>query len=304
MREIEVSIVIPFFSRVDWLMEAVESVLAQTFNNYEIIVVNDGSMEDMTEFLFKYRDKVKYIEIENGGPAIARNEGIKHAKGEYIAFLDSDDLWMPRKLEIQIEEMKRNSAIWSYCGWDTFGVGKKVLHLMTDSPYPIFQKEYKPDIATPSVMVKNELFKEHGDIKFNPALRYGQDSFLWMNIGADYPILAIPDKLVHVRMRGSNASKCARIQLRANSECWILRKENKAKLIDGLNIGFIFKVASELCVCGNYIISKLENAKILSKNTIEVVSKIIYCFPWVLYRIDRITKNVFAKDLCYKTEVY
>ena len=87
----EVSVIIPFYAGVDWLSEAVDSVLLQTFKDYEIIVVNDGSPENMTEFLTQYSNKIKYIKKENGGPSTARNVGIDAAIGKYIAFLDSDD---------------------------------------------------------------------------------------------------------------------------------------------------------------------------------------------------------------------
>ena len=99
-----VSVVIPFYANANWLCEAVDSVLAQTYGNYEIIVVNDGSKEDVSDFLKKYGDKIKYYEKENGGAASARNEGIKRAEGDYIAFLDSDDLWTPQKLSVQLEQ--------------------------------------------------------------------------------------------------------------------------------------------------------------------------------------------------------
>ena len=95
----KVSVIIPFYSRLDWLYEAIESVLAQTYPIHEIILVNDGSKEDLTEFLDKYGKRIIYLKQENAGPAAARNNGIRRATGDYIAFEDSDDVWMPTKLE-------------------------------------------------------------------------------------------------------------------------------------------------------------------------------------------------------------
>ena len=86
-----VSVIIPFYSNIDWLYEAMDSVLAQTYPIHEVILVNDGSKEDMSEFLTMYGDKIIYLYQDNAGPATARNNGIRHATWDYIAFEDSDD---------------------------------------------------------------------------------------------------------------------------------------------------------------------------------------------------------------------
>ena len=112
-----VSVIIPFYSHLDWLYEAIDSVLAQTYPIHEIILVNDGSKEDMTEFLAQYGDKIIYIYQENAGPAAARNNGIRQATGDYIAFEDSDDIWLPTKLEKQVAFMEETAARWSHVGF-------------------------------------------------------------------------------------------------------------------------------------------------------------------------------------------
>ncbi len=102
MKEPIVSVIIPTFNRSGFLIEAIESVLAQTFTGeIEIVVVDDGSTDDTKEKLKPYQDKIEYTYIENGGPARARNTGMRKARGKYISFLDSDDLYYPKKIEIQ-----------------------------------------------------------------------------------------------------------------------------------------------------------------------------------------------------------
>ena len=198
--------------------------------DYEIIVVNDGSPENMTEFLAQYSNKIKYIKKENGGPSTARNAGIEIATGKYIAFLDSDDRWLPKKLKTQLEYMKKNDVIWSYCGYRTFGGGESVEYKMTDSDIPIVHRYNTPYIATPCVMIERQYLVDCPNVRFNPDLRYGQDSYFWLMINADNPILAIPDVLVEVRIRGGNASKRARVQIQARSNVWKCRKDNKKQL--------------------------------------------------------------------------
>lgn len=94
------SVIIPTYNRVTLLKEALDSVFSQTFTDYEIIIVDDGSTDMTLEMLKSYGDKIKLLTQKNSGPGAARNLGASVAKGEYLAFLDSDDMWMPWALEV------------------------------------------------------------------------------------------------------------------------------------------------------------------------------------------------------------
>src|SRR3990172_7360951 len=98
----KVSVIIPTYNREKYIVETLQSVFEQTFTDYEVIVIDDGSTDNTSVVLKPYLDRIVYIRKPNGGQGSARNVGIKKAKGEYIAFLDSDDLWLPEKLEIQV----------------------------------------------------------------------------------------------------------------------------------------------------------------------------------------------------------
>src|SRR3989344_8773435 len=113
-----ISVIIPTYNRALMVKRAIESVLAQSYENFEIIVADDGSTDDTKEALSGYINsgKIKYIFQDNAGPGAARNAGIKHAKGELVAFLDSDDEWVPDKLEKQIkifESRGKDAAVFS-----------------------------------------------------------------------------------------------------------------------------------------------------------------------------------------------
>jgi len=107
-----VSVIIPIYNRIDYIHEAINSVLEQTYKEYEIIVVNDGSSVNVKEALEPYRDRIVYLyHQENRGIAAARNTGIKGSKGKYIALLDEDDLFEPQKLEIQVPILENNPEV-------------------------------------------------------------------------------------------------------------------------------------------------------------------------------------------------
>lgn len=108
---IKVSVIIPTYNRSKYIANTINSVLNQSFSDYEIIVINDGSTDDTEEILKPYKDKIIYKKIKNQGVAAARNEGMKLASGKYIAYLDDDDLYQPYKLEIQVAILEKHPEI-------------------------------------------------------------------------------------------------------------------------------------------------------------------------------------------------
>jgi glycosyltransferase involved in cell wall biosynthesis len=106
-----VSVVIPTYNRARYVTEAIDSVLAQTYKDREIIVVDDGSTDDTARALKPYKRHIRHIRQDNAGVSAARNAGIRAARAEWIAFLDSDDVWRPEKLAVQMEFIKRHPQI-------------------------------------------------------------------------------------------------------------------------------------------------------------------------------------------------
>ena len=115
-----VSIIMPAYNASKYIAESVDSVLAQTYQNWELIIIDDGSKDNTAEIIGKYvnNDKrIKFIQQKNAGSAAARNNGIRYAQGRYIALLDADDLWLPEFLDKQIECMEKHSAICVSCSY-------------------------------------------------------------------------------------------------------------------------------------------------------------------------------------------
>ena len=122
-----VSVVIPVFNGERYICDAVESVLRQTYNNIEILVIDDGSTDETIDRLASYAHDITIIKQPNGGSAKARNAGIRQSKGELIAFLDADDLWHPQKLEILVSHMSRNTNIGlAYNSWQVINADDEI----------------------------------------------------------------------------------------------------------------------------------------------------------------------------------
>ena len=107
----KVSVIIPTYNRESFISEAIQSVLDQTYKDFEIIVVNDGSIDNTIEVLERFKNKIKVINQSNSERAVSRNNGVKNSSGEYIALLDSDDLWIEDKLQKQVEVLDKMKDI-------------------------------------------------------------------------------------------------------------------------------------------------------------------------------------------------
>ncbi len=280
-----VSVVIPFYNNTAWLCEAVDSVLKQTYRNFEIIVVNDGSPEDIAAFLAEYGDKINYYYQDNQGPASARNLGIEKAAGEFVAFLDSDDLWLPDKLKIQIDKMREYGAVWSCCSYETFGDNNPREILMSKNAEE-YAQTYSKRIATPSVVIRADVLKTNTDLRFNKSIRYGEDSYLWMLLILSYPILSLNDILVKVRMRGTNAGKCAYAQINARANLWKIRKAQAALFKHNKNVPLYYKIASEMCVAGCKVLGLLEK-RTASQKTREYAARVLYLLPYIIFKFRK-----------------
>lgn len=229
-----ISVIIPTFNYAEFICDAIESVLNQTFKDVEIIVVDDGSTDNTKDILNKYSDKIKYYYQDNKGPASARNVGIKNASGSYICFLDSDDIFMPNKLQIQIDTFnsisKQNTAL-LYSNFTS--VNKKLNLNIQHYKYPKF-KSHKHSldylrahnfINTSTVMIKKDFLYNVG--LFDEEFKYLEDYALWLKLGFKYEFFHIPKSLVKTRSHNKNYSRQVNTTVRLNCLNEIRKRVNK-----------------------------------------------------------------------------
>jgi len=209
-----VSVVIPAYNAEGFIAETLDSVLAQTFQDYEVVVVDDGSVDDTRGVVESYDEpRFRYIRQENGGASRARNRGIASSSGEFIAFLDSDDLWVPEKLERQVEVFRRNPSLglvstlhdaYSPATGERETSGLRKRERLFSGPSVVHNIVAWSGLATPTVMVPRWVLDEVG--VFDPELRSGEDDNLWVRITARHPAELVDEVLVHCRLREGSLS--------------------------------------------------------------------------------------------------
>lgn len=198
----DISVVIPTYNRVRQLKQAVESVLAQTTPVGEIIVVDDGSKEDTRRELSAYGDLVTVLVQENSGASVARNLGMRRAKGEWIAFLDDDDMWLPEKTERQMELITANPSLGLvYCSDYAVDDDLKVLSTRPAQPKnrgDVFDRLLAGNfIFTSCALARRRAIEKAGYMDLQ--MRFAQDWDLWLKIAAEYPVDFVPEPLVLYR---------------------------------------------------------------------------------------------------------
>jgi glycosyltransferase involved in cell wall biosynthesis len=204
----EVSIILPTYNRLQFLRAAVDSVFAQTFSDWELIVADDGSGPETAAYLEELAapPRVRVLRLPHSGkPSVARNAGWQAARGEYIAFLDSDDVWLPDKLALQTAALRSlRQRGWSHTAFAVIDEDGELLTGAHARYWPaaqgqILERLITMDvvIAIPTVMVRRSLLEQVGG--FDCGLRMCEDYDLWLRLAAVSEIHGVEATMVHVR---------------------------------------------------------------------------------------------------------
>jgi glycosyltransferase involved in cell wall biosynthesis len=204
-----ISVVIPAYGQPDLLRNALESVNQQTVDQIEVIVVDDGSPNSLDSIVSSFGDWAKLVRHEtNKGAAAARNTGIKHASGEYIAFLDADDIWKPTKLEKQLSVLENTDDVGLvYTGFVQYELDGSEWERYPEARGNIYVDELERDRVHPTstVMVRRDVLAEVGGFDTNLPSR--QDYDLWLRITEHYEVDYVDEILVDKREQPDSISK-------------------------------------------------------------------------------------------------
>ena len=243
-----VSVIVPTYNREKYIERAVQSILRQTYDRYEIIIVDDGSTDNTWEIIQKLEEidrRIRYIKLEkNQGPAHARNIGLQEAKYEYIAFLDSDDEWLPNKLELQMGKMRESSEDTAliFCRMSGIRRGGNGRYVCPDRSIEkeilegeIFSRLLRANvIGTPSVLVRKKCLEQVGG--FKESLTCLEDWEWVLRIAKNWMIGFVDEILVEVhKLPGSVSMNVAGYLI---TRCYLVSLYREEMLKDG-SLGFI-----------------------------------------------------------------
>lgn len=203
-----VSVIIPFFNEIPLVLRAVTSVLEQTHQELEVILVNDGSTEppDALRDAVASEPRMRLLHQENAGPGAARNHGLRHARGAYVAFLDADDTFLPTKIAFQLEQMAKAGALASHTSYIVTHADHDTIDVVDSGgsrhvPYPDILASCP--VATPTVMLHRSLLSQGFDF---PRSHIAEDVAAWTDLALRHPFLSLRDPLTIVERETATAS--------------------------------------------------------------------------------------------------
>lgn len=195
----KISVIIPTFNSVSYLGEAIDSVLAQNYNNLELIIVDDGSTDETKEMIKSYGEQLTYYKIAHAGAATARNYGVEHSTGDYLAFLDADDLWPSDKLNKQLDYLinQKQDAVFTSI---TQFIDQSALHLKIKK-----DNAPMPGICASTLLIRREQFLKIG--YFKTTYQLGEFIEWFMRAKKDSLQFAVLDTITtQRRIHGNNTS--------------------------------------------------------------------------------------------------
>lgn len=217
-----VSVITPTYNREDFLPEAIESVLSQDYENFEFLIIDDGSTDNSKEVIDGYMDsgKIRYFYQENSGQSVARNKGISEAKGKYVCFLDSDNRWLPGKLSRSVAELETSpeydvlyadGTLINEAGEEisrenmTRYTGNIVMELLKDNC-----------VSMNTTMVRTHILREVGG--FSSHVKVADDYDLWLRLSAKSKFLYISEYMADYRVMANQISSDKKRRFESNEE--------------------------------------------------------------------------------------
>ena len=211
-----ISVVIPTYNYGHFVTNAVESVLVQSYANREVIVVDDGSTDNTMQRLQPYLDRIRYIHQDNAGPSAARNRGIGAAAGDWIALLDADDVWHPRKLELQMRCLQEQPPDVGLLATDAFADQRTSWPVLDDADARVIEYGLEDIVGLcrfgpSSTLIRKSCLVAAG--LFDPTLLLVEDRDLWIRLASHCKLAKLSLPLLFYRRHATSLSnKCAKME--------------------------------------------------------------------------------------------
>lgn len=275
-----VSVIIPAYNSAAYTVETVESVLAQTYRSFEVIVVDDGSTDHTREALAPYDGQVHYIYKQNGGACSARNEGIRHAKGEYIACLDCDDLWLPEKLEYSLPVLEREpdmGFVFSPCYTiDPAGEIIGEVHYTFDLEQAYLGLLMHNFVMAPTVVMRRSCLEQVG--LFDESIFIPADWDLWLRLSRQFRVGYVDRPLSKYRVASNFTLR--HVEQSVREADYVLEKQ--FRIANELSTSLRARIRSRLLLTHALLYLKAEECASARRMLQQSIS--VYPRNWCAYR--------------------
>ena len=275
-----VSVVIPTYNRAMLLPRVIQSVLNQTFKDFELIIVDDSSIDNTQEVIKSFEDeRIRYIRHEkNKGGSATRNTGIKVAQGEYIGLLDDDDEWLPEKIEKQVNKFKSLSdefgVVYSGFSYVSEEKGKIVSNIIPTLRGRLYKSLLKRCIVgSPTPLIKRSCFQKVGF--FDETLPSCQDWDMWIRISKCYGFDFVPDVLAKHYVHGAQVSIDLNAKIVARQKLmekyWVdLSQNSQAHSVLLNRLGILCSLAGDYIKARKYFFASVKKGSFLTGNYIHL----------------------------------
>lgn len=272
-----VSVVIPCYNYARFLKSAVDSVLAQDYGEFEVIVMDDGSKDETPEVAKAYGDKIRYVRQLNQGLSATRNNGIPECQYPYVAFLDADDEWEPNFLSTLMEKFRGLTKDFGMVACLDYKIG-----IDSEKIPDREHKEVTGEVTSRDLILKNRFFPGGAIIKtkafadvgnFDTKLKSSEDRDMWIRLSSKYRIWLMPDRLIRVRKHGDNMS--ANGQRMMDNKLAVLGKAYHQKVVPHSDISTWLQAKSLL----HYQVSWIFHNQYKRKESFVTILKSILFWP-------------------------
>lgn len=285
-----VTVVIPAYNVEQWIFATIESVLKQTYKPVEVVVVNDGSTDGTAEVIAGFGDRVRCVTQPNKGLSAARNTGIRVAEGQFIAFLDSDDLWMPEKLECQVDLLRRFPEIgWVYS--DAFVVDHTATIVLNrvgrtsslpsgDILRALILRNFIP---CPTPLVRRSALARVGGFDESPAIQIAEDWDMWLRLAGEFPAGCVSRPLAMIRLHGKSMTGTMDLDAALASKMVVIEKAVRLRPAALLPLR-ARAVAGVYLDMGEWMFrrEKFRDARLMFASAIRVRSLTLHAIPFWL----------------------
>lgn len=290
-----ISVVVPAYNVERTILETLRSVQKQTFSDFEIIVINDGSTDGTVELLNTVQDpRLKVFSYSNGGLPVARNRGISQAKGEFITFLDADDLWTPDKLELQLAALQQNPEAAVAYSW-TCNMDEK-----GENFYPGHQVNFEGNVypklllgnfisSGSNIMIRQKAIASVGE--FDPTLKSCEDWDFYLRLAASWQFVVVPKP--QILYRQSSGAMSSKTDVMERYHILVLDRALQTappefQALKNQSIAILYQYLAGLCLARVNDINQVKQASKKLRMAIRLYPKIL---------LDRITQRYMMKCL-------